>query len=211
MLMIGWGWEGNWRYCWGCQLSEIWSISWITILNCQDWLWKAKIWRAISEDWILAAKDLMVIHYEQVVCQWQLVFLIQREMTMLTKMITPRWDLTKYLFTSCYSCLRRRAEQQRRCLPSWSCLSREEEKSAFLLSGCASLTFTFMSDWSQYHIIFTALTPNPGPIGAKGRLRAGLSLPSRKNQHLKFGKISRQPTLCSRSTTYLPSHGICMN
>ena len=143
-------------------------------------------------------------------CQWQLVVLIQRGMTMLTKVITHRWDLTKYLFTSCYSWLRRRAEQQRRCLPSWSCLSREGEKTAFLLSGCATLTFTFMSDWSQYHIIFTALTPNPGPIGAKGRLRAGLSRPSRKNRHLQFGKISKQSTLCSRCIAYLPSHGISM-
>ena len=78
-------------------------------------------------------------------CQWLLVVLIQRGMTMLTKMITPRGDLTKYHFTSCYSWLRRRAEQQRRCLPSWSCLSREGEKTAFPLSGFANLTFTFMS------------------------------------------------------------------
>ena len=92
-------------------------------------------------------------------CQWQVVFLIQRGMTMLTKMITPRWD---YLFTSCYSWLRRRAEQQRRCSPSWSCPSREGEKTAFLLSG---LTFIFMSafpfmyvfskneDWSPFFAI----------------------------------------------------------
>ena len=141
----------------------------------------------------------------------------------LTKMITPRWD---YLFTSCYSWLRHPAEQHRRCLPSWSCPSREGEKTAFLLSGCATLTFTFMSafpfmylfskheDWSHFFAIsyhLTALTPNPGPIGAKGRLRAGLSLPSRKNRHLQFGKTSKQSTLCSRSIAYLPSHGISMN
>ena len=79
MLMIGWGWKGNWRYCWGCQLSEILSFTWITILNCQDWLWKAKIWRTISEDWILAAKDLMVIHYEQVVVNDNLSFSSREE------------------------------------------------------------------------------------------------------------------------------------
>ena len=58
-------------------------------MNCQYWLWKAKIWRTIAEDWILAAKDLMVIHYEQVVVNDKLSFSSREEWPCWQKWLHP--------------------------------------------------------------------------------------------------------------------------